>query len=110
MARKRCSTASTTHCKRPVSWPWAQAGHIPAFQPVVQSAEYAQLLPQSHYAGAADIINYDPRAWFTGSGSDFQSFFAENVQNVFLGRTAAKDGWDNFIKRLDTLLSKPNPV
>lgn len=89
---------------------WAQAGHIPAYQPVVSSAEYKELLPQAHYAGAADIINYDPRAWFTGSGSDFQSFFAENIQNVFLGRTAAKDGWDAFVRRLDTLLSKPNPV
>ncbi|WP_104090427.1 extracellular solute-binding protein [Arthrobacter sp. GMC3] len=89
---------------------WAKAGHIPGFQPVVQSAEFENLLPQAHYAGAADIINYDPRAWFTGSGSDFQSFFAENVQNVFLGRTKAKDGWDAFVERLDTLLSKPNPV
>lgn len=89
---------------------WAKAGHIPGFQPVVQSAEFKNLLPQVHYAGAADIINYDPRAWFTGSGSDFQSFFAENVQNVFLGRTKAKDGWDAFVERLDTLLSKPNPV
>ncbi|WP_240630195.1 extracellular solute-binding protein [Specibacter cremeus] len=89
---------------------WAQAGHIPAFKPVVRSAAYKALRPQAHYAGAADIINYDPRAWFTGSGSDFQSYFAENIQNVFLGRTKAADGWDAFIKRVDTLLSKPNPV
>jgi len=89
---------------------WAKAGHIPAFQPVVRSEAYKNLLPQAHYAGAADIINYDPRAWFTGSGSDFQSYFAENIQNVFLGRTQAKDGWDAFVRRLDTLLSKPNPV
>ena len=89
---------------------WAKAGHIPAFQPVVQSADYKNLLPQAHYAGAADIINYDPRAWFTGSGSDFQNYFAENIQNVFLGRTPAKDGWDAFVNRLNTLLSKPNPV
>lgn len=89
---------------------WAEAGHIPAYQPVVQSAEYKALMPQAHYAGAADIINYDPQAWFTGSGSDFQSYFAETVQNVFLGRDKASVGWDAFIKRLDTLLSKPNPV
>lgn len=89
---------------------WAEAGHIPAYQPVVRSAEYQALKPQAHYAGAADIINYDPRAWFTGSGSDFQAYFAENVQNVFLGRIKAKDGWDAFVKRLDTLLSKPQPV
>ncbi|NVM99127.1 extracellular solute-binding protein [Arthrobacter sp. SDTb3-6] len=89
---------------------WAKAGHIPAFQPVVRSGAYKALLPQAHYAGAADIINYDPRAWFTGSGSDFQNYFAENIQNVFLGRTRAKDGWDSFVRRLDTLLSMPNPV
>ena len=29
---------------------WAEAGHIPAFQPVVQSAEYQALVPQAHYA------------------------------------------------------------
>lgn len=89
---------------------WAEAGHIPAYQPVVQSAGYKALMPQAHYAGAADILNYDPQAWFTGSGSDFQSYFAESVQNVFLGRDKASVGWDAFVTRLNTLLSKPNPV
>ncbi|WP_299166813.1 extracellular solute-binding protein [uncultured Arthrobacter sp.] len=89
---------------------WAEAGHIPAYQPVVNSEEYRSLEPQVHYANAAEIINYDPRAWFTGSGSDFQTFFAANVQNVFLGREAPDVGWDAFVDRLNTILSKPNPV
>ncbi len=89
---------------------WAEAGHIPAYQPVVNSAEYKALEPQSNYADAADIINYDPRAWFTGSGSDFQSFFAEHVQNVFLRRKPVEAGWDDFIDRINRVLSKPNPV
>lgn len=89
---------------------WAEAGHIPAYQPIVNSPEYRALEPQSHYANAAEIINYDPRAWFTGSGSDFQTFFAANVQNVFLGREAPDVGWDAFVDRLNTILSKPNPV
>lgn len=89
---------------------WAEAGHIPAYQPVVSSEEYSNLEPQVHYANAADIINYDPRAWFTGSGSDFQTVFAANVQNVFLGREAPDAGWDAFEARLNTILSKPNPV
>lgn len=89
---------------------WAEAGHIPAFQPVVRSSEYAALKPQADYAHAADIINYDPEAWFTGSGSDFQSYFAENVQNVFLGRDKAAAGWDAFISRINTVLAMPNPV
>ena len=89
---------------------WAEAGHIPAYQPVVKSKEYAALDPQADYANAADIINYDPEAWFTGSGSDFQSYFAENVQNVFLGRDKATDGWDAFMKRINAVLAMPNPV
>lgn len=89
---------------------WAEAGHIPAYQPVVKSKEYAALKPQADYAQAADIINYDPVAWFTGSGSDFQGYFAENVQNVFLGRDKAADGWDAFMKRINTVLAMPNPV
>jgi len=89
---------------------WAEAGHIPAYQPVVQSQAYRDLTPQIHYANAADIIAYDPEAWFSGSGSDWQTYFAENVQNVFLGRDKAAAGWDAFEHRTNTLLSRPNPV
>lgn len=89
---------------------WAEAGHIPAYQPVVQSQAYRDLTPQIHYANAADIIAYDPEAWFSGSGSDWQTYFADTVQNVLLGRDKAADGWDAFVRRTNTLLSRPNPV
>jgi multiple sugar transport system substrate-binding protein len=89
---------------------WAEAGHIPAYQPIVKSQAYRDLMPQIHYANAADIITYDPEAWFSGSGSDWQTYFAENVQNVLLGRDKAADGWDAFVRRTNTLLSRPNPV
>lgn len=89
---------------------WAEAGHIPAFQPVVQSPAYGELTPQIHYANAADIINYDPDSWFSGSGSDWQTYFAEHIQNVLLGRDKASTGWDGFVARTNDLLSRPNPV
>ena len=59
---------------------------------------------------AAENLNYDPQAWFTGSGSDFQNFFAENVQSVLLNKTDARAGFQGFVRRLNVLLSKPNPV
>ena len=77
---------------------------------MVRSQAYRELTPQVHYANAAEIIAYDPEAWFTGSGSDRQTYFAENVQNVLLGRDRAADGWDAFARRTNTLLSRPNPV
>ncbi|WP_243738183.1 extracellular solute-binding protein [Cellulomonas shaoxiangyii] len=92
------------------SLPWAEAGHIPAFQPVVDSAEYAELTPQVNYAPAAEILNYDPEAWFTGSGSDFQAYFLETVQNVYLEGADPAEGFDAFVRRVDVQLAKPNPV
>jgi len=89
---------------------WAEAGHIPAYQPVVQSPDYGKLTPQIHYANAADIIAYDPESWFSGSGSDWQTYFAEHIQNVLLGRDKASTGWDGFVARTNDLLSRPNPV
>ncbi|GAB7304262.1 hypothetical protein MAFF212519_21330 [Clavibacter michiganensis] len=88
---------------------WAGAGHIPAYKPIVDSPEYAELLPQAHYADAAAQIEYDPVAYFTGSGSDFQTYFAENVQNVFLGRQEAGVGLDASSGRSTRCSPSPTP-
>lgn len=89
---------------------WAGAGHIPAYLPIVEDPAYDDLVPQAHYADAADLINYDPPAWFTGSGSDFQTYFLDSIQSVMLGGTTPQTGFSSFIDRIDTLLAKPNPV
>ncbi|MFV0251759.1 MAG: extracellular solute-binding protein [Beutenbergiaceae bacterium] len=89
---------------------WAEAGHIPSYLPVTESSEYRDLMPQAHYANAADILNYDPPAWFTGSGSNFHGYFAEYVQGVLLDKSDAADGFDGFIGRVNGLLDMPNPV
>lgn len=92
------------------SFKWATAGHIPAYKPIVESAEYKALIPQAHYAEAADIINYDPEAYFSGSGSDFQTYFVDNVQGVLLGTDTPEVGMQGFIDRINVLLAKPNPA
>jgi len=92
------------------SFDWAGAGHVPAYLPVTEDPAYAELSPQANYAEVADIINYDPPAWFTGSGSDFQSLFAENLQPVLLAGADPQAGIDRFRAAVDELLSKPNPV
>lgn len=92
------------------SLPWAQAGHIPAFLPMVQSPEYDDLIPQAHYADAAELVQYDPPAWFTGSGSNFQDMFLDEIQGVLLGRISAEAGFEAFMDRVNKLLEKPNPL
>jgi multiple sugar transport system substrate-binding protein len=89
---------------------WAEAGHIPAYGPVVDSPEYAALVPQAHYAEAAQYLNYDPPAWFSGSGSDFQTYFLDSIQSVILAKDDAAAGMRAFVARVETQLSRPAPV
>ncbi|WP_207453878.1 extracellular solute-binding protein [Herbiconiux sp. SYSU D00978] len=89
---------------------WAGAGHIPAYEPVTEDPAYGELLPQAHYVQASEIVNYDPPAWFTGSGSDFQNLFGQHMQPVLLAGADPAAGLRDFKAALDVLLSKPNPV
>lgn len=92
------------------SFGWAEAGHIPAFLPVTSSPEYDDLIPQAHYAEAAEHVVYDPTAWFTGSGSNFQSEFGAAVQGVLLSGDDPAAAIDRFETRVNTLLRQPNPA
>ncbi|GAA3938679.1 extracellular solute-binding protein [Microbacterium soli] len=92
------------------SFGWAEAGHIPAYLPVTESSEYAGLLPQAHYAEAAEHVVYDPEAWFTGSGSNFQGEFGAAVQGVLLSGDDPGAAIDRFTDRVNTLLAQPNPA
>lgn len=92
------------------SFGWAEAGHIPAFLPVTESADYAKLIPQANYAEAAQHVVYDPTAWFTGSGSNFQAEFGAAVQGVLLSGDDPATAIDRFEARVNTLLRQPNPA
>jgi len=92
------------------SFDWAEAGHIPAFLPVTESPEYADLIPQSNYAEAAEHVVYDPAAWFTGSGSSVQEDFGAAVQGVLLSGDDPAAAVDRFEARVNTMLAQPNPA
>ena len=89
---------------------WAEAGHIPAYTPVIEDPAYAELEPQSNYAEAIDHLVYDPEAWFTGSGSDFHTYFGDEMQNVWARRIDPLEGWNAFVGRINDLLQKPSPM
>ena len=92
------------------SFGWAEAGHIPAFLPVTESPEYAELVPQANYAEAAKHVIYDPTAWFTGSGSNFQGEFGAAVQGVLLNGDDPAAAIDRFEARVNRMLAQPNPA
>ncbi|MFJ8821139.1 ABC transporter substrate-binding protein [Streptomyces sp. NPDC102467] len=89
---------------------WATAGHIPAYEPVTRTKEYAALLPQAHYKGAADHVVLDPAAWFAGAGSDFQNAMSQVLQQALLDGLAPDRAARAMVRRLNTFLAKPSPA
>ncbi|TLP98087.1 extracellular solute-binding protein [Nesterenkonia salmonea] len=89
---------------------WAGAGHIPAYRPVLEDPEYAELLPQANYADAADYLVYDPTAWFTGSGSNFIQDFGQIVGGAIVSGDGYDAAADAFQEHVDAILSRANPA
>jgi multiple sugar transport system substrate-binding protein len=70
---------------------WAQGGHIPAWLPTQRSKAFLDQSPQHNYVEAAFNAQYDPAAWYTGAGSDFQNTVGATIIEVLAGRTSPKN-------------------
>lgn len=92
------------------SMTWAGAGHIPAYTPITEDPEYAQLIPQANYAEAVDHLVYDPVAWFTGSGSNFIQEFGQIVGSAIVSGSGYDEAAEAFQNHVDGILSRVNPV
>ncbi|NYI03523.1 extracellular solute-binding protein [Allostreptomyces psammosilenae] len=89
---------------------WAEGGHIPAYRPVAESADYLALDPQSNYRSAIDSAELDPQAWFSGSGADLDSQANAAFSAVVAGRATPQDGLRQFVDAMNRLLATPSPV
>ena len=92
------------------SFTWAQGGHIPAYVPVATSDAYKKLKPQSNYAQAAQDVVVDPPAWFSGSGSDFETLADGVFGAVILGQLTPAKGIQQFRAGLQRMLNIPVPT
>ncbi|GAA3050394.1 MULTISPECIES: extracellular solute-binding protein [Actinomycetes] len=92
------------------SFSWAEAGHIPAYLPIVDSPEYDELLPQANYADAADQLVYDPAAWFTGSGANFTNDVGQILQSTVTAGDGFEGALEDFRSLVNSILASPNPV
>jgi multiple sugar transport system substrate-binding protein len=89
---------------------WADGGHVPAWLPVQESKEFEQLEPQSNYTEAAFNAVYDPEAWYTGAGSDFQTAMGSVIAGVLNGGTDPRSGVDAMTSSLETFSTARPPV
>ncbi|MFI6348125.1 extracellular solute-binding protein [Streptomyces sp. NPDC050560] len=65
---------------------WAHGGHVPAWLPTQRSKAFLDQSPQRNYVRAAFDARYDPSAWYTGAGSDFQTTVGATVIEALAGR------------------------
>jgi len=89
---------------------WAAGGHIPAWLPVQKSKEFLKQKPQSNYIEAAFSAVYDPVAWYTGAGSDFQTAMGSVISSVLGGTTSPKEGVRDMTASLKTFSTARPPV
>lgn len=89
---------------------WAAAGHIPAYLPIQQTAEYAELTPQTEYASAGENPVFDPAVWFAGAGTEFQKQVSEALSGAFTGALSTDEAIDSMLSRIDAMLLAPNPT
>jgi multiple sugar transport system substrate-binding protein len=91
------------------SYTWSQGGHVPAYLPVTESAQYKSLKPQSNYAGVAADVVVDPNAWFSGSGSELENQTGTIFAPVINGNATVKQGLSQFRAAVEKLLSVKLP-
>jgi multiple sugar transport system substrate-binding protein len=89
---------------------WAQGGHVPTWQPVATSEAYLKLTPQSQYAAAATAAVYDPPAWYSGSGSNFETVIGSAVGAVEAGDMSSEDAIAQIRSKLAVLAATASPV
>jgi multiple sugar transport system substrate-binding protein len=90
---------------------WAAGGgHIPALSAVAQSPEYLAERPISNYREAAQVVEFDPEAYFSGSGSTLMSRAGQSLQGVATRALTPEQGADDLIGWLDSQLTLGSPL
>jgi multiple sugar transport system substrate-binding protein len=89
---------------------WATAGHIPAYLPVQGTPEYQALNPQIDYADAGKDVVFDPPAWFTGAGTEFQNQMSQALVDAYRGQKKPMDAVGDMLAAINGFLAAPDPT
>ncbi|WP_432488240.1 extracellular solute-binding protein [Kineococcus sp. SYSU DK018] len=89
---------------------WAKGGHVPAYLPALRSSEYQELVPQSGYVQAADYAVYDSPAWYSGSGSNFETIVGAQIGLVMQGIATPQEAIASMRSQLQTYADTADPL
>lgn len=83
---------------------WADAGHIPAYRPVAESDEFAEMEPNSVYSSLADTAAYDPRSTIAGVASPVYDATVNIIAPAIHGHLEPQEAAEQFKMELDSQL------
>ncbi|KAB8170956.1 extracellular solute-binding protein [Streptomyces sp. 3MP-14] len=89
---------------------WAEGGHLPAFAEVRESAAFGELEPQRFYVDSGANAVFDPPAWYSGAGSEFETMIGFKAAAVLNGDTSPERAADEMRAGLRRLAEIPPPV
>ncbi|WP_017625153.1 extracellular solute-binding protein [Nocardiopsis chromatogenes] len=89
---------------------WAGGGHTPAYLPVAESEDYTALEPQAEYRAAADDVQLDPDAWFSGSAAALMAEANSVMAGVHNGSSTPEETLAAFKRAVQKLIDTPPPV
>ncbi|GAA4218001.1 multiple sugar transport system substrate-binding protein [Sagittula marina] len=87
------------------SMAWADAGHIPAYKPTVDSDEYAALEPNATYASLAENAAFDPRSKIAGVASPVYDAVDNLIAPAIHGFLSAEDAAAQMKDQLQGLMN-----
>jgi len=70
---------------------WATAGHIPAYKPVTETAEYKAMQPNAVYSSLAKTAVFDPKSKIAGVASPVYAAVVNFVAPAFAGQLKPDD-------------------
>jgi multiple sugar transport system substrate-binding protein len=89
---------------------WAKGGHVPAWIPIQDSKEYRSLQPESRYIKAAQAAVYDPPAWYSGAGSDYETVVGSAVAAAETGQQTPKQAMQTMRAGLEKYAKTDPPI
>ena len=108
-ARSAAYDMAVSMLRHSLSWATG-GGHIPALSAVAESPEYVSHQPISNYREAAQVVEFDPEAYFSGSGSTLMSRAGQSLQGVTSRALTPEQGADDLIGWLDEQLTFGSPL
>jgi multiple sugar transport system substrate-binding protein len=88
---------------------WAEGGHIPAYRPVAESAQFLALQPNAQYAAVANNVVYDPDGWYMGAAGPLEAIASKFLPAALYGYMTPAQAVARFESESRRLIRKPPP-